>query len=78
LWSALDEQIKKGKILDYLQIFSFQKDENELLVIHIQEQPKFKSVFHLKYIMKYEEILDKKIYIIDDIDHSTMLFSSEY
>ena len=30
------------------------------------------------YKQEYEEILNKKIFVIDDGDHSTMLFAKEY
>ena len=53
IWASIEARIffADGKI-DYLQVFTFKKLD--------------------------EEILNEKIYVIDDGDHSTMLFAYEY
>ena len=43
-----------------------------------QENPNFDITHYTNYKKEYEEILNEKIFVIDDGDHSTMLFAKEY
>ena len=79
LWMSVDIQKNAGFVLDYLQIFKFEKVSDTVLAIrHEQEQPERKTVIYCEYQSDFENILNEKIYIIDDGDHSTMLFADEY
>lgn len=79
LWSAIELQKRVCRKLDYLQVFTFQKiDENTLAIKQSQEQPNFNTIHYINYKKEYEEILNEKIFIIDDGSHSTMLFAKEY
>ena len=64
--------------LDYLQVFKLEttgKENSKLLHIkHEQEQPKV----HMDYVMPTEIEINCKVYIIDDVDHVTMLLAEEY
>ena len=64
--------------LDYLQVFKLEttgEENSKLLHIrHEQEQPEA----HMDYVMPTEIEINCKVYIIDDIDHVTMLLAEEY
>lgn len=71
LWDmVLSMPVKK----DYLQIFELSTNANVLTIKHSQEVPPYKKTYQL---ITFEPI-DEKIYIIDDIEYSTMLLASEY
>ena len=79
LWSAIELQRKFCSQLDYLQVFTFQRIGKDTLAIRqSQEQPNFGITHYTNYKKEYEEILNEKIFIIDDGSHSTMLFAKEY
>ena len=64
--------------LDYLQVFKLEttgEESGKLLYIrHEQEQPEA----HMDYVMPTEIEINCKVYIIDDVDHVTMLLAEEY
>ncbi len=82
--SSILEQKEKGIKIDYLQIFELiaDKENNKLFVKHRQEKTDDIMKFEKTLILKTKnfEFLEygNKIYIIDDIKHQTILFSSEY
>ena len=79
LWMSIDTQINAGLEMDYLQVFRFEKVSDLVLAIrHEQEQPERKTVIYCEYRKDYEKLLQKIVYIIDDGDHSTVLFLDEY
>ncbi len=74
-------EIMHGKTagqLDYLQVFkidtSGEGDSRMLHIRHEQEQPDTK----MDYVLPVNEEINCKVYIIDDIDHVTMLLAEEY
>lgn len=79
IWEMIDRMTVKQ---DYLQVFEFSLISNEevtaLEIIHRQEQPDFKENCVIFDIQVSEKILNNKVFCIDDIEHSTMLFSYEY
>ena len=80
IWASIEARIffANGKI-DYLQVFTFKKIDGEMLALHHeQEHPPMLNVHYTNYRPEYEEIINEKIYVIDDGDHSTMLFAYEY
>ena len=80
IWTSIDMRVLLAKEkTDYLQVFTFKKIDEEILALHHeQEQPPLLNVHYTNYRPEYEEILNEKIYVIDDGDHSTMLFAYEY
>lgn len=64
--------------LDYLQVFRLdttgEGDSRMLHIRHEQEQPDAK----MDYVMPTEIEINCKVYIIDDIDHVTMLLAEVY
>ena len=68
IWTSIDARI----------LFSNEKIDGVLALHHEQEQPPMLNVHYTNYRPEYEEILHEKIFVIDDGDHSTMLFAYEY
>lgn len=73
LWNLIDElQIEK----DYLQIFELNPiGEGIVEIVHKQEIPEYESSI---YIHNEEIKENKKIYAIDSMEYSTLMFSDEY
>ena len=80
IWTSIDARILfSNEKIDYLQVFTFKKLDEEILALHHeQEEPPMLNVHYTNYRPEYEEILHEKIFVIDDGDHSTMLFAYEY
>ena len=80
IWTSVDMRVLlANEKIDYLQVFTFKKIDGEVLALHHeQEQPPILNVHYTNYRPEYEEILHEKIFVIDDGDHSTMLFAYEY
>lgn len=71
MWYAI-ETLEEPK--DYLQIFTFSKENDKQKFVHAQEQPPYQK----EYIVDADEIVTEKVFIIDDETHTTMLLASEY
>ena len=80
MWASIEARIFfADEKIDYLQVFTFKKIDGEILAVHHgQEQPPLLNVNYTNYRPEYEELLHEKIFVIDDGDHSTMLFAYEY
>ena len=80
IWTSVDARILfSDEKIDYLQVFTFKKIDGEVLALHHeQEEPPMLNVHYTNYRPEYDEILHEKIFVIDDGDHSTMLFAYEY
>lgn len=79
LWLCIDLRLQSKEKLDYLQVFKFEKISNEVLAIrHEQEKPARLYVHYTGYKDEYADFLNETIFVIDDKDHSTMLFGYEY
>lgn len=79
LWSLIDNQKLAGERLDYLQIF-------ECKAIRLPGGRKLQQVIHRQEVPPYSRSrmfsvskpVNGKLYAIDDGDHSTLMFASEY
>ena len=79
LWLSIDFQLNAKYEMDELQVFKFEKVSDTVLAItHEQEVPERKTVIYCEYQKDFEEILNEKVYIINEGDHSIMLFATEY
>ena len=79
LWHCIDEQVKTNKKIDYLQVFRFGAiGAHTLAIEHTQEQPNRKNIYYLSLYNTFEKIINKKVFVIDDEEYSTMLFAEEY
>ncbi len=73
LWNLIDE-LQIGK--DYLQIFELNPiGEGIVEIVRKQEMPEYESSI---YIHNEEIKENKKIYAIDSMEYSTLMFSDEY
>lgn len=76
LWSLLDELVAKmTEEPDYLQVFEFSGENGNQIIIHRQENPPYQAIYQFD---KVGNPLQHKIYVIDDIEHSTMMLAEEY
>ena len=80
LWLAIDSvRVLTDNKLDYLQVFTFKKVSDTVLEIrHEQEQPEEVRIHYTGYKDEYRKFINEKVFVIDDGDHSTMLFAYEY
>lgn len=73
LWNLIDE-LKLEK--DYLQIFKLSPIGGGIVkIIHKQEVPEYEASIYI-----YNEVIkeNKKIYAIDSVEYSALMFSYEY
>ena len=79
LWDLIDRSIDLGICTDYLQVIKFKDiDENMVQVERTQEDPPNSTISFIGRRKEFADILTETIFVIDDGDHSTMLFAYEY
>ena len=78
LWIMIDKAIEEDKELDYLQVFLVTYDGEVLKIVRKQESPENVERLEIGVKGMFNTHFDYRIYVIDDVDHSTMLFSHEY
>ena len=79
MWELIDKLNKSKDVeVDYLQVFNIYKKQDKILLEHKQEVPEYQKLYEINNMgdVKLEEKL--KLFVIDDIDHSTMLLAQEY
>ena len=76
MWSMIDS-LKEKKKLDYLQIFRLKVKGDKVLIEHEQEVQPHKEKYEVEKV-KFPIEDDMKIYVIDSVDYSTMIFAEEY
>ena len=59
---------------DYLQVFTLMKTPTGQHIVHEQEQPPY----HYELDVPCGDAVNAKVFVIDNLTHSTMLFSEEY
>ena len=78
IWSYIESRRHQQIPLDYLQVFKLipaQKDGVKLQVIEChQEVPEYRDEISIVC----ESPIYEKIFVIDDVDHVTMLLANEY
>ena len=80
LWQWIDCLVlEKGKDVDYLQVFDFEvvTEEGKVYqqITHSQEDPEYKVAYQTEVI---GEGITGKVFVIDDSQNCTMLWSYEY
>jgi len=77
LWEMIEEMQVEKK--DYLQVFKLVPVEVDgdmvQRITHTQEQPPYEKIITLN---KLTPPVNAKIFVIDDVTHSTMLLADEY
>lgn len=76
LWEYI-RKLGEETELDYLQVFSFSTENDKLIIKHSQEVPPAEKEYVLDMCPGFP-VPDEKIFVIDDGDHATMLWASEY
>ena len=59
---------------DYLQVFTLTKTAIGQHIVHEQEQPPYRYELDVPC----DDAVDAKVFVIDDLTHSTMLLAEEY
>jgi hypothetical protein len=79
MWGMIDRWKSQNKELDYLQVFDVSTEYSCGHIItkveHHQEIPELKEVLYYNDIANP---INAKIFVIDDGEHATMMFSYEY
>ena len=71
LWRAV-ETMPAPK--DYLQVFTLTKTPTGQHIVHEQEQP----LYRYELDVPCDDAVNAKVFVIDDLTHSTMLLAEEY
>jgi len=71
MWQTIDEMPEER---DYLQVFQLSKKNGLQVIQHTSEQPNFEKT----YVVRVENSVNEKVYVIDDAKHCTMLLAEEY
>ena len=71
LWRAV-ETMPAPK--DYLQVFTLTKTPTGQHIVHEQEQPPYRYELDVPC----DDAVNAKVFVIDDLTHSTMLLAEEY
>ncbi len=78
MWIMIESMEVEKK--DYLQIFELSKTVADgkvfQKIIHRQEQPEYEK--SVTVLANEKDIVEKKVYVIDDVSHCTMLLAEEY
>ena len=78
MWIMIESMEIEKK--DYLQIFELSKTVADgkvfQKIIHRQEQPEYEK--SVTILVNEEDIVKKKVYVIDDVSHCIMLLAEEY
>ena len=77
MWNEIEKRINLKKELDYLQVFKIRRSNEELIIEHTQEVPKYKKIYRFNKLSRLVEE-DLKIFIIDENDYNIMLLAEEY
>lgn len=76
LWQLVDNQVRKGNKMDYLQKFELKVTDVGQEIKHSQENPK--KSYTIVLPIGLEDCINKTVWIIDDIEYQTMLFPEDY
>lgn len=71
MWDCIDTLPAER---DYFQVFQLSSVNGFQKVKHFSEQPEYEK----EYLIKSDNPIDAKLYVIDDTVHSTMLLAEEY
>ena len=73
MWQCIEDMPQPK---DYLQVFECTLEGKKQKIIHSQEEPDYKREYLLN--LTDAPLFIEKIFVIDDGDHSTILYSHEY
>lgn len=77
MWQTIDRMDVSAK--DYLQVFRLTQSDRSGVsvqrVVHSQEDPLYKKEY---FFPELADIIEAKVFVIDDSTHCTMLLAEEY
>lgn len=77
IWNLIDE-LKEQMEVDYLQVVNIsQINKSRIKITHEQEVPEYKAEYEIEN-KDFTLESDVKIYVIDDVEYSTMILAEEY
>ena len=71
LWHCIDQLPEER---DYFQVFKLDVSNGKQHIHHFSEQPEYSK----EHTIDLANPVNQKVYVIDDINHSTMLLAEEY
>jgi hypothetical protein len=78
LWNCIDTLKEQGQELDYLQVFEIITERADDILFQKIEHRQEVPVYSMTYRILPTEIVNAKIFVIDDGKYSTMLLAKEY
>lgn len=78
MWNCIDTLKSQGYQLDYLQIFKLTKQRADDILFQMIEHGQKLPEYLRNYNIFPAEMVDAKVFIIDDGTSSTMLLAEEY
>ena len=77
IWIMIEKLTRNGKIkMDYLQVFQLSNEKGKQKIIHSQEKPEYQN--EIVELFNSQPVDNMKIFVIDNVSHSTMMLSDEY
>ena len=78
LFQSIDIMREKVNELDWLQVMKLEGiTQDGISLLHVTHNPEVPEG-HVEYFLSFDFEGKQTIYVIDDVDHVTMLLSSEY
>jgi hypothetical protein len=78
IWNCVDMLKEQGQILDYLIVIELRRGRIDDIFLQELELSQEVPEYRTTNIIFSEDIVEAKIFLIDDGDHSTMLLAEEY
>ncbi|AKA70871.1 DUF960 domain-containing protein [Clostridium scatologenes] len=78
LWNCIDTLKEQGQELDYLQSFELTKERSDDIFFQKIEHRQGVSEYSKSYRVISNELVEAKIFVIDDGTYSTMMLAEEY
>lgn len=78
IWSMIDKLKDEGGIeVDYLQIFKIRKEGNKIVINQSQEVPEYSCTYEIECEdIQIDGVI--KLYVIDNVEYSTIIFPEDY
>jgi len=78
IWSYIESRRHQQVPLDYLQVFTLRSEKKETVIMQIIECSQEVPPYQFTISFPTNAPIDDKIFVIDDVDHQTMLLAREY
>ena len=79
IWNYIEARRSSGGVpLDYLQVFTLRSKKEEQVTIQIIDCSQEVPPYQFSIAFPSNSPIEEKIFVIDDVDHQTMLLAREY